>query len=133
MKTYVLYNKKSDNKAGKNEAEQLREIWKNRQLEFVDAVSLEDYAGFFAALEPDDEVCLCGGDGTLNYFINHVDADSFKNKLYYYPTGSGNDFWNDLGKKKGDAPERINKYITTFFTITIFNKIFTNITNIIIT
>ena len=41
MKTYVLYNKKSDNKAGKNEAEQLRKNWKNRQLEFVDAVSLE--------------------------------------------------------------------------------------------
>ena len=122
MKTYVLYNKKSDNKAGKNEAEQLREIWKNRQLEFVDAVSLEDYAGFFAALEPDDEVCLCGGDGTLNYFINHVDADSFKNKLYYYPTGSGNDFWNDFGKKKGDAPEAINKYVKNLPVVTVKGK-----------
>ena len=54
MKTYVLFNRESNNKAGKAEAEQLSEIWKTRDLEFVDAVKLEDYAGFFKALEPAD-------------------------------------------------------------------------------
>ena len=122
MKTYVLFNRESNNKAGKAEAEQLSEIWKTRDLEFVDAVKLEDYAGFFKALEPADEVCICGGDGTLNYFINHVDADSFDNKLYYYPTGSGNDFWTDLGKKKGDAPAVINKYVKNLPVVTVNGK-----------
>ena len=122
MKTYVLFNKMSDNKAGKAEAEQLRELWKTRDLEFVDAVKLEDYAGFFKRLEPADEVCICGGDGTLNYFVNHVDADNFDNKLYYYPTGSGNDFWTDLGKKKGDAPAVINKYVKKLPAVTVKGK-----------
>ena len=122
MKTYVLYNEKSDNGAGKNQAEQIREVWKNRNPEYVNAMKLEDYAGFFKSLDPVDEVCICGGDGTLNYFVNHVDADSFKNKLYYYPTGSGNDFWTDIGKKKGDAPERINKYITNLPVVTVKGK-----------
>ena len=122
MKTYVLYNEKSDNGVGKNQAEQIREVWKNRNPEYVNAMKLEDYAGFFKSLDPVDEVCICGGDGTLNYFVNHVDADSFKNKLYYYPTGSGNDFWTDIGKKKGDAPERINKYITNLPVVTVKGK-----------
>ena len=122
MQTYVLFSKMSDNKAGKAEAEQLRELWKTRDLEFVDAVKLEDYAGFFKRLEPADEVCICGGDGTLNYFVNHVDADNFDNKLYYYPTGSGNDFWTDLGKKKGDAPAVINKYVKKLPVVTVKGK-----------
>ena len=99
MKTYVLYNSKSNNNTGRQGAEKLREIWKTRDLEFADTIEFGSYESFFAKLSPDDEVCICGGDGTLNYFINSIDCDSVKNKVYYFPTGSGNDFWNDLEKK----------------------------------
>lgn len=119
MKTYVLINKKSNNNAGQQAAEQLRTLWKNRDLTFTDAAALPDYAGFFAALAPTDEVCICGGDGTLNYLINHVDCDKLQNSVYYFPTGSGNDFWNDLGKKPGDAPEKINQYLVNLPTVTV--------------
>lgn len=119
MKTYVLYNQKSNNSTGMAGAEPLKEVWKDRAPEFINACGLDDYAAFFEGLEPDDEVCICGGDGTLNYLINNVDCDSLKNKVYYYPTGSGNDFWNDLNKKKGDLPEQINKYIKNLPTVTV--------------
>ena len=122
MKTYVLYNSKSNNNTGRQGAEKLREIWKTRDLEFADTIEFGSYESFFAKLSPDDEVCICGGDGTLNYFINSIDCDSVKNKVYYFPTGSGNDFWNDLEKKQGDAPEQINKYIKDLPTVTVNGK-----------
>ncbi len=122
MKTYILYNKKSNNSAGAQAAEQLRALWSDRQPEFIDATSLPDYAAFFAGLAPEDEVCVCGGDGTLNYLINHVDCDKLSNTVYYYPAGSGNDFWTDIGKKPGDAPEKINQYLQNLPTVTVNGK-----------
>ena len=122
MKTYVLYNGKSNNGTGKTAAEALKAVWKEKSLEFLDATEVGEYQTFFASLAPEDEVCFCGGDGTLNYLINHADCDNIKNKIFYYPTGSGNDFWTDLGKKPGDAPEQINKYIVNLPTVTVKGK-----------
>ena len=119
MKTYVLYNHKSNNGAGLQGAEKVKEHWKDRDLEFVDVITFEGYDAFFKRIAPDDEVCLCGGDGTLNHFVNDADCDNIKNKVFYFPTGSGNDFWNDLEKKPGDAPAQINKYITDLPTVTV--------------
>ena len=122
MKTYVLYNKKSNNGAGLKSAERIRELWKDKELEFVNVIDFDSPADFVKTVQPDDEICLCGGDGTLNHFINAVDCDNLPNTVYYYPTGSGNDFWTDLGKKPGDAPEQINKYITNLPTVTVKGK-----------
>ncbi len=122
MKTYVLYNPKSNNGTGQTSAEKLKEIWSGRELSFTDFTQISDISGFFKGLAPDDEVCVCGGDGTLNYLINHVDCDGIKNAIYYYPIGSGNDFWNDLGKKPGDAPEKINKYLTNLPVVKVNGK-----------
>ncbi len=96
MKTYVLYNKLSNNGKGQTTAEQLKTHWANRELTFVNARELDDYAGFFAGLQPDDE--------------------------FYFPAGSGNDFWTDLGKKPGDAPAQINRYIKNLPTVTVKGK-----------
>lgn len=111
MKTYVLYNPKANNGAGKAAAEKLGEVWSGRELSFTDFTQIADTGAFFKELAPEDEVCLCGGDGTLNYLINHVDCDDLKNAVWFYPIGSGNDFWNDIGKTVGDPPEQINKYL----------------------
>lgn len=131
MKTYVLYNKMSNNNAGENAIEALKELWKDKNAEFINAPELDKtHEEFFATLEPDDEVCLCGGDGTLNYLINHVDCDKLKNKVYYYPAGSGNDFWTDINKKPGDSPEQINKYITNLPTVTVKGKTYKFLNNV---
>ena len=130
MKTYVLYNKKANNNAGDVAIDALKELWKDKNAEYVNALELDDYAGFFAGLAADDEVCVCGGDGTLNYLINHVDCDALKNKVYYYPAGSGNDFWTDINKKPGDAPELINKYITSLPTVTVKGKSYKFLNNV---
>ena len=131
MKTYVLYNKTANNNLCDKAIEPLKELWKDKDVEYLDSTALgKTHEEFFAALQPEDEVCLCGGDGTLNYFINHVDCDKLKNKLYYYPAGSGNDFWTDINKKPGDAPEQINKYLTNLPTVIVKGKTYKFLNNV---
>ena len=111
MKTYVLYNKLAGNGTGEQRANRLRTLWGGKDLVYRDIEETGDYADFFAGLLPEDEVVLCGGDGTLNRFINDTDGLELRNDLYYYAVGSGNDFWHDLGLTLGDEPCRINEYI----------------------
>ncbi len=124
MKTYVLYNNKSNNGKGGGTARKIGEIWKHKELVFIDVFSVDNYGEFFAKLEPDDEICLCGGDGTLNHFVNDAYAAGFdnSNKVYFYPTGTGNDFFNDLEKTAEDGPIQINKYIVNLPKVTVNGK-----------
>ena len=66
----------------------------------IDA-SKTDYPEFFAKLKDDDEVVLIGGDGTINYLINHIDTSKLKNNVYLYGNGTGNDFLNDINEEPG--------------------------------
>lgn len=111
MTTHVLYNELSGNGTGKTKAEDVKKFLNGKETVFEDVRKITDYNSFFAALKEDDEIILCGGDGTLNHFINDTEGMTYENPLYYYPTGSGNDFWNDLGKTAEDGPERIEKYL----------------------
>ena len=111
MTTHVLYNELSGNGTGKTKAEDVKKFLNGKETVFEDVRKITDYNSFFAALKEDDEIILCGGDGTLNHFINDTEGMTYENPLYYYPTGSGNDFWNDLGKTSEDGPERIEKYL----------------------
>ena len=70
-------------------------------VNLLDATKV-DYPKFFSELKEDDEVVLIGGDGTINYLINHVDTDDLKNNVYLYGNGTGDDFLYDIGER----PER---------------------------
>lgn len=111
MATYVLFNPRSGNGTGKEKAEEIFNFLNGKTPIFRDVTKITDYQAFFDELNPDDEVYLSGGDGTLNHFVNDVDGVNFRQDLFFYPTGSGNDFWRDLARKPGDAPTRINDYI----------------------
>ena len=86
MKTYVLYNSKSNNNTGRQGAEKLREIWKTRDLEFADTIEFGSYESFFAKLSPDEtKLADADGDGSitandalavLRYSVGIIDEDS---------------------------------------------------------
>ena len=76
----------------------------------MDVTKTEDYAGFFAGLSEEDEVIVCGGDGTLNRFVNETAGVEIKNKLYYYACGSGNDFLRDM-KDPSEKLVELNQFI----------------------
>ena len=85
---YYLYNPKANN-CIKPDIE---------GIELTDSTAL-DYAQFFGDLQPEDEVVMVGGDGTINYLINHVDTEHLNNNVYIYGSGTGNDFLNDINEK----------------------------------
>ncbi len=111
MEYQVLYNPKAGNGQGWKTVEKLPELLPDDQLFFQDITKLTDYAAFLDGISPRARLLLAGGDGTLNRFINDTAGLQFPNAVYYYATGSGNDFLCDLGKEKGCAPFCIDPYL----------------------
>ena len=97
MKTLVLYNPLSGNKQGEARARNLITSLINKEITLID-VTETDVKKLFSEIAEEDEVILCGGDGTINHFVNDIDGIEIKNPVFFYPTGSGNDFFNDIGK-----------------------------------
>ncbi len=105
---YILYNPISGNKKGREKAEALREKLGGKVISVEDITAL-DIASFFA--DKSDDIVICGGDGTLNRFANDIAPLELKNEIYYYPSGSGNDFLRDLEVSEDGCPVLITKYI----------------------
>lgn len=78
--------------------------------------SKTDYKTFFGELQPEDEVVLIGGDGTINYLVNTIDCSDLKNNIYLLSNGTGNDFLRDI---EGEAGKEIllNPYLTNLPTV----------------
>ena len=87
-----------------------------------------DYQKFFDGLKAEDEAVLIGGDGTISWFINHVDLSKLKNNVYIYGNGSGNDFLHDIGEEPGKEV-LLNPYLTDLPTVTVKGKKFKFINN----
>lgn len=106
---HVLYNPLSGNKKGAESVEKVKALVKG-EIKAADVRDISDFTAFFAGLAEDDAVVLCGGDGTLNHFVNDIADVEIKNDVFLFACGSGNDFKTDV------APEetgliKINAYI----------------------
>ena len=111
MRKYVLYNPLAGNGTCEGHTKKLSDIYDGEELIFCNISEITDYKSFFDSLKEDDKVILCGGDGTLNRFVNSTADLDIRNELLYYGAGSGNDFLHDLGKEKGAEPFPINDMI----------------------
>lgn len=130
MKIYhILYNPYANNGKGEDKANTLKTILKNFHLKFYDITTLEDINFFIEKTPDNDEIILCGGDGTLNCFINSVDTDKIKRDIYFFPGGTGNDFLRDIGIKKADKPIKITQYLKNLPVVTINGKEYKFINN----
>lgn len=108
---YVLFNPLSGNQGGESSVRGLEGCFSGKTVSYQDITTVKDYKALLSALAPEDALVICGGDGTLNRFVNNVYDLELKNPLFYYPTGSGNDFLRDLGMTAEDGPVQINDYI----------------------
>ncbi|SFQ03548.1 Diacylglycerol kinase family enzyme [Lachnospiraceae bacterium XBB1006] len=106
----ILYNPWANNGRGEKEAKEALMSVKGDKA-FLSITHVRDYRDFFAKMQPEDQVILCGGDGTLQHFINDIPTGALKTQIYYYPVGSGNDFGNDIGFKKEQGPVLLNPYM----------------------
>ena len=116
----ILFNPYSANNGGEAGAKKLDSMLKG-ELVYEDMTKL-DYSEFFKALAPDEKVVLCGGDGTINRFINDTKDLEIGNDLLYFATGTGNDFLFDLGRKPEDGPIDLKPYIKDLPTVTVNGK-----------
>ena len=122
MKRIVLYNVLADNGTGKEKAEALCSRWPEGETVLKDIAEIDSYASLFASLSQEDELVLTGGDGTLNRFVNDSEGSTLPDKIYYYPTGSGNDFWHDLDLPEGSGPQEISRYLKNLPSVTCQGK-----------
>lgn len=116
---YILYNPLSCNGKGTELAQKLTEIYKDDELKYCNMTQMSGYGKFFDSISSQSDIIVCGGDGTLNRFINDSEGYPYENPLYFYATGSGNDFMRDLGKEPGCEPIRINDYVRCLPTVTV--------------
>lgn len=88
--------------------------------EYRDITKPIDYREYFSLLAPDDEVIICGGDGTLSRFANDTRDISIRNPIYYFACGRNNDFVRDLGLGINSEPSfRVNDYLRPLPTVSV--------------
>lgn len=109
-KAYIFYNPLAGNNQCEKTAKKLDAIIEEEHV-FCDMTKSETYEKDLFSLQPDDCIILCGGDGTLNRFVNITEGADLKNEILYFPSGTGNDFALDLGKHFADKPFPITKYL----------------------
>lgn len=119
---YILYNALSGNKQGMEYSRLLLGNLAPEDAKLVDIATIKSYADFWAGIDLEsDTVILSGGDGTLNCFINaNVELQLPKN-LFYFASGSGNDFKKDVaGEDTTLIP--LHNYIKDLPTVTVNGK-----------
>lgn len=121
MNYKVLYNPFAGEVNDTSFHGELEKSLNGAKIDYYD-LTKTNYADFFAKCGADDAVIIAGGDGTLNRFANDTKGMKFAVPLYYYAAGSGNDFWKDVGKEKGDEPIELAPYLKDLPTVTVNGK-----------
>ena len=123
MNYSVLYNPYAANSQGEAQAKRLESVYPEATLAYYDITKITDYKKFFEELETENDVILCGGDGTINRFVNAIEGLEITHKILYYPCGSGNDFAREVGKADG-MPIDLAPYIQNLPTVTVKGETF---------
>lgn len=120
-KNYVLFNPLAGNKRCGTDIKKIENLIEG-EIVYCNMTKPETYSDILPEMQSGDILIVCGGDGTLNRFINLPYDYSEKNEVYYFPMGSGNDFAHELGHKYGDKPFNITKYLKNLPEVTVNGK-----------
>lgn len=115
-KAYALYNPIAGHGQKDEALIRLKEVITD-ELVLLDITAEDTYDKLFSEIGNEDNIIICGGDGTLNRFINKTADKVIENDILYFPCGSGNDFARELGKEKYAAPFSIKKYLKDLPTV----------------
>lgn len=123
-KGYVLYNGKAGHEQSLEEIRKYESVMikDSAEPEYMDVLTIEDYEAFFSRLKTDDYIVLVGGDGTINRFVNNTDGLDCKNRIFYLPNGTGNDFAHDFGYERGCEPFEITNALKDLPVVTVKDK-----------
>lgn len=110
MITYVLYNPHAGHGSAADKAKELAAKYEG-DVTLYNMTEIADYNALLSPLSATDRVIVCGGDGTLNRFVNDTEGIALSCEVYYFAMGTGNDFLHDLGMEPGADPILVNKHI----------------------
>lgn len=113
--TYILFNPLANNSTGKEIALKLQHD-RFPEAELTDLVGL-DVNAFLDGLSADDDIILCGGDGTLSRFADDVYSRKLPCTVRLFGAGTGNDFLKDISADVTDNIATVNKYLTDLPTV----------------
>lgn len=109
--TVALYNPLACNGKGRENAVKLSEIL-DEQISYKDIRETD-----ISAIPAEDKIVICGGDGTINRFVNTYGEPT--RDIYFYSAGSGNDFTRDIGD---DGVILLNPYLKDLPTVEVNGK-----------
>lgn len=118
---YVLVNPLASGGKAEEKVEEAVKNFKNAEYKKLCLIDL-DVKEVVKNAEPEDNIVIIGGDGTLNRFANDTADMEFNCPVYLYKSGTGNDFMKDVEDKVENSMVRINDYITDLPTITVKGK-----------
>ena len=116
---YLLYNARSKNGCNPELQKSLEEKYGIEEKK--DVIEL-DYKEFIKTLKKNDKVILTGGDGTLHHFCNYVDGIDLPCNFYFYSSGTGNDFKNDMKDYIEDDLILLNDVVKNLPTVIVNDK-----------
>ncbi|MCD8321754.1 MAG: acylglycerol kinase family protein [Oscillospiraceae bacterium] len=90
-------------------------LWPERPE--VRDITQTDIRPFLTGLGTEDQVILCGGDGTLHFVINALDGTAPAVPVYVWWFGTGNDFLRDVRPTNGVRKARLNDYMQRLPTV----------------
>ena len=122
MVYHILFNPYAGNGRCAQECKKVEAFLKDGECRFTDMTKITNYGTFLAGVSDSDALVLCGGDGTLNRFINDTAELTLPQHILYFATGSGNDFLHDIGGAPLDAPVDIAKYLKNLPIVTVKGK-----------
>lgn len=118
---YILYNPLANNKNGESEVKKIPGI-DGPEFVLKNILDIKDYKEFISSLNDDDKIIIAGGDGTLNCFVNYTDGLDYKNRIYFYGMGSGNDFLRDISAPIHSLDVEVTEYLKDLPTVIIKDK-----------
>lgn len=109
---YIIYNPLADNSNGDAQLESSVKLLEGTYPSLKPlAITKIDWDEFFKSLKDEDNIILCGGDGTINRFANIYYGKNVKGNFFLRYSGTGNDFARDIDETLQVPVIPLNKYI----------------------
>ena len=110
MKYLILHNPLAGHGTHEVQLKRITDMYGDN-AEVKDITKIDSYESLISSLDADDVIVLCGGDGTINRFVNDTIGITVANDILYFPLGTGNDFLRDIEVSPDTDPFSIKKYI----------------------
>ncbi len=98
----IIHNPLSNNKKSKKRTSKIVKFCQKNDIAFNlrSTLKIDNLNDFLNSNPQITDIIYCGGDGSFNYLVNHVDVNAITQKIHLAQSGSGNDFLRTLKRLK---------------------------------